>query len=102
MKSIQKEGPGGGTPRGPSKYTNNCCKDFSTEEIIVSIAIQIHLPLPCCGHCGSSMNRIGIRVSGEFGPYYVQRWVCSNRNGEGNCPSYDLNGKQVIDIGEAA
>lgn len=56
---------------------------------------------PICSLCGSFMNLVPFRVSSPEGLRYNFRWVCGNHDGEGNCPAYALDGKQVIDIPKA-
>lgn len=82
----------------PRRIGKNVRIYFITDAGRMSIAISISEPKPCCAHCGSEMTLVPFRVSGEDGVRYVQRPVCSNQNGEGACPAYHLDGKQVIDI----
>lgn len=70
----------------------------TSESIKVSIGVQVEIPKPICGHCGELMSSIPFRVSGPEGPYYRIALVCSNKGGEGNCPSYSLFGKQIVDV----
>lgn len=54
---------------------------------------------PICEMCGSFKNLAPFRVSSsESGIGYNFRWVCGNHNGEGNCPVYEIDGQQIVDL----
>jgi len=94
--TIQKRGDGG---NHHPQVISGKRKDINTKILVREVVIiERSYIAPVCNQCGSFKNLVPFRVSGKRGASYKWRWVCSNHDGEGNCPAYELDGKQVIDI----